>query len=266
VTITRSAALLARRLLPPAARRRLRRTMFEWLDLTWTTPSGIALRVASYNEWVIYNEIFVDGEYDTAIDAALRGAAGDRPIRVVDVGANVGFFTLRVFDRLRAEGGEDSGCLATLIEANPALIPTLAARLEQSGLAPDRAQVIAGAAGGASPGVSFYPAADDPGGSSTVAIGGRRRIVVPAADLEKATADAATIDLLKCDVEGGELDVIERHPSVFARTRIAVFEFHHDLSDVDRARARLAAAGLARETIVRSRGGLSIRVFERVDP
>jgi len=50
----------------------------------------------------MYTEVFRKGEYDSAIDRALTLADRDRCL-VVDLGANVGFFTLRVIDRARSE-------------------------------------------------------------------------------------------------------------------------------------------------------------------
>src|SRR5215471_12389679 len=85
---------LGRRLLPATLRPRLRALLFQWLDLTWRLPSGVTIRIASYADWIVYNQIFTSGEYDAAISRALDLAPDATSLSVVDLGANVGFFTL----------------------------------------------------------------------------------------------------------------------------------------------------------------------------
>jgi FkbM family methyltransferase len=253
---------ISRTALPRGARQRLRRAMFDWLELTWTTSSGIGLRVANYNEWIIYNEIFVDAEYDAAIGAAMTLRDARRPIRVLDLGANAGFFTLRVFDRLRAAGLSDADCTATLVEANPDLIPVLRARVHDDNSLRDRADIVPGAAGEPSGTVTLYPSFESPGDSSVIRRTASTGVTVSYVDLTRLAGDGP-IDLLKCDVEGAELTVIERYPQLLQRTRIAVFELHHDLVSVERCRDGLRAAGLTHETVLRDRGGHSLRLYGR---
>jgi FkbM family methyltransferase len=234
--------------------------MFDWLELTWTTSTGIGLRIANYNEWIIYNEVFVDGEYDAAIAAAIAGRDRGRALRILDLGANTGFFTLRVFDRLRAAGVADADCRVTLVEANPALVPSLRARVHDDNTLVDRTDIVPGAAGEPSGTVTLYPSDESPGDSSTKRRTAAAGITVSYIDIARLVGDSP-IDLLKCDIEGAELAVIERYPQLLQRTRVAVFELHHDLIAVDRCRDGLRAAGLSHETILRDRGGHSLRMF-----
>jgi FkbM family methyltransferase len=236
--------------------------MFAWLQLAWTTPSGIRLRVASYNEWIIYNEVFVDGEYDAAIEAAIGAWPRDRTLRVLDLGANVGFFTLRLFDRLRAAGLTDSSCAATLVEANPDLIPELRARLHDSNGLAASVRIVHGLAGQPTGNATLFRSPDAHGDSSILrptADG----VSVPYIDLRPLVSDAPVLDLLKCDIEGAELALLERYPELLERTRVAIVEHHHDLAPVDRCRERLRTAGLVDETVLRDRGGCSLRLYSR---
>jgi FkbM family methyltransferase len=246
--------------LPRGIRQRLRRALFAWLELTWTTSSGIGLRVANYNEWVIYNEIFVDGEYDAAIAAAIGACEAGRPLRVIDLGANTGFFTLRMFDRLRTAGMADSDCRITLVEANPALVSVLRARVHDDNPLVDRADIVSGAAGAPAGRATLYLSHESPGDSSVMRPTAAATVEIPYVDLARLAGDGA-IDLLKCDIEGAELAVVDCYPQLLRRTRVAVFEFHHDLVSVDRCRDLLRAAGLAHETVLRDRGGHSLRMF-----
>lgn len=253
---------LFRRVLPAAVRGRARRAMFEWLQLTWTTSSGIGLRVANYNEWIIYNEVFVDGEYDAAIDAALTVRGGEQVLRVLDLGANVGFFTLRLFDRLRAAGISDASCAATLVEANPDLVPVLRARLLDSNALATAIRIVPGLAGEPSGTATLFRSPEALGDSSVLRPTGDA-VSVPYVNLTPLMSDAPVIDLLKCDIEGSELTVLEHYPDLLQRTRIAVIEHHHDLCPIERCRDLLHAAGLVHETVLRDRGGHSLRLYVR---
>jgi FkbM family methyltransferase len=270
-----------RRQVPRAVRERVRLAAFRWLNLAWRRPSGVILRVHNESEWDIYNELFVDGEYDAAIDAALAAfpaPAGDRPLRVLDLGANVGFFTLRLIDRMRSAcaGNAAPPCGIIAVEANPDLIPELRRRLAENALADrgDRVSVsvsvsvVHGLAGERSGTGVLYPYRANPGDSSIVP----RRASHPArasgvavsyVDLDSLTADAAVIDLLKCDIEGAELRVIENYPELLRKTRVIVFELHEELCDAAACRRLLAEAGFTREICQRHRETYALHAFAR---
>ncbi len=59
--------------------------------------SGTAT-VRSDSDWGVANEIFVHGDYDRAILQAIRPDGQVEPLRILDLGANVGFFSLRCID------------------------------------------------------------------------------------------------------------------------------------------------------------------------
>ena len=61
--------------------------------------------VDSPDEWVVYDEVFQQGEYDGPITDALASFSKG-PGCIVDLGANVGFFPLRVLDRWRVLHGD----------------------------------------------------------------------------------------------------------------------------------------------------------------
>ncbi|HAG81038.1 MAG TPA: hypothetical protein DCL61_07665, partial [Cyanobacteria bacterium UBA12227] len=64
------------------------------LNLQWQLKSGINIKVATYAEWVIYNDIFVDGEYDLSLQKSLSNLKPYQSFILLDIGANVGYFTL----------------------------------------------------------------------------------------------------------------------------------------------------------------------------
>lgn len=237
--------------------------MFEWLSLTWTTASGINLRVGNYSEWIIYNEIFVDGEYDAAIHAALARVSPDRPLCVLDLGANVGLFTLRLFDRLRAAGHADAACRVTLVEANPAALPVVDARLRRDNAVAAHATVVHGLVGERTGSAAFDPSPASPGEASIAPDERAVAVTVPYVDLDRLMADAPAIDLLKCDIEGAELRLFEQYPALLRKIAILIVEIHVDRCPVARCRELLGAAGLTRESVLRERGGCALHLYTR---
>src|SRR5690349_7999836 len=105
---------------------KIRAARFFKYRLGWTVRSGIKVEVTNDSEWVIYNDIFVDGEYDIPIQQALS-SEHRRPLNVIDLGANVGFFTLRYIDLLRRSGRDPSRMV--LVEGAPAVAVELRRRL-----------------------------------------------------------------------------------------------------------------------------------------
>jgi hypothetical protein len=76
------------------------------------------VKVASKGEWWAYNEIFVNGEYDVPIQAAL-GISSGKPLVVLELGANVGYFTFRVLDLIRQQPLDQLLPGITMVEGSP---------------------------------------------------------------------------------------------------------------------------------------------------
>lgn len=113
--------------------RLLYQTLYKRLELENTLPSGITLQVASKGEWWTYNDIFVNGEYDIPILHILEKSSSLRPLTVLDLGANVGYFTLRLLDLVRQrhiEGRID----VTMVEGSSRVFGELEARMHRQEL------------------------------------------------------------------------------------------------------------------------------------
>jgi FkbM family methyltransferase len=212
--------------------------MFDWLDLVWTTRTGLQLRVGSYTEWVIYNEIFVDGDYDRALSLALAARPDQTTaLRIVDVGAHVGFFTLRAVDRALHHGWSRSAVTIRAFEAHPARIRDFEARVLDANQLRSSVRLVPGLIGEPAGSGAFY---DD---AFTHRTQGGKPLTATYIDLSAALADLPQIDLLKCDIEGSEQRLLENYADVLRRTRVAVFELHRDECDVARCRDLLREYG-----------------------
>ena len=51
---------------------------YKYIDLKWTLQSGLVVNVKNYAEWVIYNDIFVDSEYDLPIQTLLNSSSKNK--------------------------------------------------------------------------------------------------------------------------------------------------------------------------------------------
>lgn len=78
--------------------------LWRRLSPSWTLPTGIRIDITCDAEWIIYNDIFVDREYEPAF-AAMEEYLAARPgnAMVLDLGANVGFFTAATIDFIRRQ-------------------------------------------------------------------------------------------------------------------------------------------------------------------
>ena len=246
-------ARVLRRLMPAPLRARLRELQFAWLRLEWTFPTGVEIRIGNYADWVIYSEIFAAGEYDVALALACdRAAASRRPLQVLDLGANSGLFTLRVLHEVRRR---QLGVSITAVEAHPATAARFRARVLPQRRAGETVRLVEGLAGERSGSSDFYENLAHPASSTQFAARNagdpRKALRVPNLDLSTILDGQPRIDLLKCDIEGSEERVIENYPDVFAKTDVAVFEFHRDLCDVDRCQALLRGYGFGHGAMFR---------------
>ena len=189
-------------------RRGLARWFWRRRGLAWQLPSGLHARVESLGEWAIYNEIFVDRTYDEIIELAVTTAPPDRPLVVIDLGAHVGYFSLRVAERVRQ--AVTARATIAMLEGHPDTFDTLATRWKQQPL-DSRTTVrlvrgLAGARAGVAPiTTEAFTAA------SHVGSDGERGTDVPFVDLDTVAPATGPIDLLKCDVEGAEGLVIAEY-------------------------------------------------------
>jgi len=223
--------------------------MFDWFDMGWRLPSGVSVRLRTYDDWIVYNSVFVDGEYDDAIRMAMELAESTRPLRVLDLGAHVGLFSLRVVDLLRRRRPGEDGFQLTLVEGDPALMPRLRAQVMDQNHLADRCTLVHGLVGERA-GTGVLRRGDRSGTNSTQGPAGSRGIAVPYVELSRYFADGTRIDLLKCDIEGAELSLLENYPGLLEKVRVAVFELHDQLCDTRRCRDLLRLAGFEHHRVL----------------
>lgn len=251
------AALLPRRFKPWVWAK-----LSELLHLEYRLPSGIQARIRSYSDWCIYNDIFVAGEYDVAIHAALKKAPITGTFRVVDLGANVGFFSLRILDLIRREKVSFPKIALLLVEASPSLDRELRDRLSPLSLNGVKIKIVHGLVGERSGQGQLEIAAAEIKNSVVPGSSGNS-MAVNYVDIEALLGTAERIDLLKCDIEGSETAFLKNYRSLLRRTEVAVFEFHEPACPMAAGIAQMAEAGFTRHEVLLDHGDLQTVLFQR---
>jgi hypothetical protein len=121
----------------------LYQSFHSFLKLEHTLDSGLTIKAESKGEWWIYKDIFVNCEYDVPIRAALA-ASSNQPFVVLDLGANVGYFTFRVLDLIRRQHFDHILPDITMVEGSPDTIGKLQHRIRSQRLAPAKILTVHG--------------------------------------------------------------------------------------------------------------------------
>jgi FkbM family methyltransferase len=226
----------------------LYQSLYKLLGLECTLRSGITLRVASKGEWWIYNDIFVNGEYDVPILQVLEKRPPLRPLTVLDLGANLGFFTLRVVDLIRQKHPE---CRVdvTMVEASPRVFDELGKRMKSQNLHEAGFRMVQGLVGRRTGGAPLHESALHVK-NTIMSDENRDGQNIQFIDIGVLMEHVEEIDLLKCDIEGAELLFLESYENLLSKVKNAVFELHHEMCDTKKCRDILLGCGF-REIVLR---------------
>jgi FkbM family methyltransferase len=238
----------------------LYQSLYGVLHLEHTLKSGLAVKVASKGEWWAYNEIFVNGEYDVPIQTALAASSG-KPFVVLDLGANVGYFTFRVLDLIRQQHLEHVLPDITTVEGSPETYGTLEERVRSQRLAPASVRTVHGLAGERTGSALMRESAVHVK-SSIVDVPPGGGVNVAYVDVNELMREKVAIDLLKCDIEGAELIFIENYSDLLRKVRFAVFELHHTLCDTEKCLRMLESLGF-HQTFLRANDSCSVSFHSR---
>ena len=206
------------------------------------------MKVASKGEWWTYNDIFVSGEYDMPIHAALKAASRGQPFVVLDLGANVGYFAYRVIDLISSLGRDDVGLDITMVEGSPQTFLELEKRVRSQPQLARVCRVVHGLVGQRSGSALIRESAVHVK-STIIDVPNGRGIEVPFLDLDSLMVDKSEIDLLKCDIEGTEALFVENYPDLLRKVKHAVVEFHHEQCDTKKCLNQLEGLGFRHEVL-----------------
>ncbi len=239
--------------------KKLKNVLWRQLNLHWTLQSGIDVKIDNEAEWVIYNDIFVDAEYDLAIKQAIASATTARPLNVLDIGANVGFFTLRLANLIWRESPE-TDFQVTLVEGSPNVFNTLKTRLSEHKVLEGKLRFIQGLVGKRR-GSAKLAEGDFHVMNSVTSDNSEHGVKVPYVDLYSLYGEDQEIDLLKCDIEGSELSFLEHYVELLRGVKSAVFELHHNKCNTAKCFDILRAAGFRKQKTLRAESDYSLHMF-----
>jgi FkbM family methyltransferase len=177
----------------------------------------------------VLREVFIDETYRELLPLLPQG-----PVRVVDVGANLGSFTVWLHAR---HGIREAHCF----EPDPSSANLC--RFNFAGNQCDLAQVIPKAVGGTPRRVMMQVNTTQPGGNSLYSApkdgSGERQSVEVVAFAEWLKGQTGDFDVLKLDCEGAEWEILDHTPpEAFRRFRTIIAEAHtaglgkHQLNDL----------------------------------
>jgi FkbM family methyltransferase len=194
-------------------------------------------------------EVLVDRNYDAAIESAFSSRRNGGPVRILDLGANVGYFSLRCIHFYIA-GQERFPFQLFAVEGSPSLVPDLQRRLTAH--TESDVQVRCGLVGHRSGEALIYSSAfyscvnkiaKHGATASRNPLLNRRAEVSKYIDLDELVGPGP-IDLIKCDIEGSELEFLQTYPDLLRRTKTLVIEFHPNACNANQGRRLLESYGL----------------------
>jgi FkbM family methyltransferase len=207
--------------------------------------AGLTIKVASKSDWVVFNEIFVERFYDRAISHVLNQAVENTMIRVLDLGANVGYFALRFAQMVFESNRPAQPFMIHCVEGSPEVYVELSTRVTSNPLLRDHIQLVQGLVGEKSGSTVIYESLFGAGNSVTRQHWSKP-VVTSFVDLSALIPDGVPISLIKCDIEGSEKTFQDNYPELLSRTQAAVIELHHSEIDPDKFHDRMKALGFAR--------------------
>jgi FkbM family methyltransferase len=209
-------------------------------------PSGLIYRITSLDQFGIADEMFRQRTYQAVL--------AERPIDTfIDVGCNAGWFALWLESEL-----PDRERAGLLVDANQFIVAEAEWHLKKNRF--ERLQAVFGAVGlpPDSPSGVFHilPSASQSSlleyeaGKQLPVKGRIKDVTVPAISVRrewKARFGERRVDLLKIDIEGNELDLIQ-HEGAFMRetVRTILLEWHKWHTGIAELDSALAAIGFAR--------------------
>jgi FkbM family methyltransferase len=237
--------------------------VLAWRPLVRTLPNGTRYRVRYGESLLMADEIFKRQVY--------RDPFEGREVRTfIDLGSNVGYFTCYAMERIR-----DPNAFGIAVDANPKMAAETAHHIESNGWRNVRGiHAVVGFPTDVEE-APFFLNPSNISGSATVlnpnipAKGAQTEIKVPTVDLDKAWRDhagLAPVDVLKVDVEGFEVKVLETIPELLKRTNTVVLEWHKWITPRDPVDEVLGRAGLQFVKTVTEDPHCGVAFYERPAP
>ena len=189
---------------------------------------------------------------------AFRLAPAGRPVRILDLGANVGYFSLRCA-ALHCQARPGAPLEIFAVEGSSRLFGELqerAARSAPSGVTLTLKHGLVGRRSGKAMFHSslFSSCTNAVSRDANVSSNPLRNNYAEECeylDLDTVIAPGTELDLIKCDIEGSELEFLQAYPDLLGRARSLVVELHPLECDTPTCRDLLKTYGFARQRVIK---------------
>jgi FkbM family methyltransferase len=234
------------------------------MNLNYRSDSGVSVQIKSFSDWIIYNDIFVRGEYDFALHDWLSGVPESRRLVILDLGANVGFFLYRLLDVMFQQKREND-FFATLVEADRTIHKDLCERIRSYEFLNGKVRPVFGLAGKRNGADRFFrhPLQAK---NSIFSSSKERGSEIPYQDIEQLMRDHDRIDLLKCDIEGAEESFFTTYPGLLSRVDSLIVELHQDVCDTAACIRLIQDSGLQEKRVLRKLPDSTVSYFTKKPP
>lgn len=221
------------------------------LPNNWLTDTRIFLEIENAYDWMVFCDIWVNREYDVKINTV----DNSRKVIVLDLGANVGYFSLFMAHQLRRMGQTNYR-----IDAIEACEPTY--EILRKRTAQDNNIFPFNYAVGNKKGFTKIAHSGNHATSMLVHLGDPNwpnQLIIDYLNLDRLGHES--IDLIKCDIEGSEFDLVENFPDVFKKTQMVMMEIHHTVGDANKLRETLKSYGFNGNRVLRDGAETTTEVF-----
>lgn len=194
----------------------------ERLELTQsemivTVRSGVKLVWSPEDRGGPATRVVCNGDYEPHETELLLTLVENKSV-FIDVGANVGWYSLHLANKMR-----HNGLLTYAFEPISFNYNQLKRNVELNGLG-DIIKVFAVALGDVSDDACFYIPKDLPGGASTIKLHpsiSNQQEICPVVTLDDVLAEEGVgqVDIIKCDVEGAEFNILKGAKGLLVRDR-----------------------------------------------
>jgi FkbM family methyltransferase len=206
----------------------LRDLLIAWFPLRLQSRTGLLLSVSNRSQLQLYQSIFVRNDFQ--LEQFKTRISTKTPI-VFDIGANCGFFSMRVMD-------EFPNAFVHAFEPQKELTESFESVIAENNLR-DKISVHHCALGREDGEAILYQNRSPISASVIKAKVAKRSVVgqqsVSLRSLNGYVKEKAIdhIDILKIDVEGSEMDVIAGADEILGRTGLVLVEIHAPFSDLE---------------------------------
>jgi FkbM family methyltransferase len=251
----------AQALFPKEWLRIIRDYLLRRMNLRYHSDTGVTVRVNSFSDWIIYNDIFVRGEYDVALRDWLSDVSQSARLVILDLGANVGFFLYRLLDLMIRQKREND-FFVTLVEADPSIYKDLCERIGSDEFLKGKVHPAFGLVGKRHGTGRFFQNALQ-AKNSIFSSSQKQGKEIPYQDIDQLMHDYGRIDLLKCDIEGAEEFFFTNYPGLLSKVDSLIVELHHDVCDTAACIRLIEDAGLQEKHMLRKLPDSTVSYYSR---